>query len=284
MVSTRLPRLEKEDLKVLRYKETEDIDARFSEVERTVTAWRQVLPTANQVARQEFNNRLRISLIHHDAALEGEVLSYSEIKAAVDPTIISDPSLIPSYDEIRRFDDACNFAAEQAANKKKPFKLDTIRELYSILAPEEKAKGLPFRKENPLHRLYYHDIAAPEKILPAMRKLGEWIDEPATRDLHVIEKVATLHSRFMAIFPWAKESGRTIRIASNQLLQEGGYPIAIIHSIDRQRYYEALRGDHIALTSLYLEAVQTTAETELRVYEEAQKAPPKRRSKKSITG
>ncbi|HEY0252416.1 MAG TPA: Fic family protein [Kofleriaceae bacterium] len=270
---------------MLRYKETEDIDARFSEVERTVTAWRAVLPNANPVARQEFNNRLRISLIHHDAALEGEVLSYSEIKAAVDPTIISDPSLIPSYDEIRRFDDACNFAAENAANqKKKPFKLDTIREIYSILAPEEKAKGLPFRKENPLHRLYYHDIAAPEKILPAMRKLGEWIDEPQTKDLHVIEKVATLHSKFMGIFPWAKESGRTIRIASNQLLQEGGYPIAIIHSIDRQRYYEALRGDHIALTSLYLEAVQTTAETELRVYEEAQKAPPKKRSKKSITG
>jgi len=116
-----------------------------------------------------------------------------------------------------------------------------------------------------------------------MRKLGEWIDDPTTKHLHVIEKGASLHSKFMAIFPWAKESGRTIRVASNLLLQEGGYPIAIIHSIDRQRYYEALRGDHIALTSLYLEAVQTTAETELRVYEEAQKAPPKRR-KKSGTG
>src|SRR5262249_13452400 len=233
--------------------------------------------------RTEFNNRLRISLIHHDAALEGEVLSYSEIKAAVDPSIISDPSLIPSYEEIRRFDDACNYAAEQAANKKKPFKLDTIRELYSILSPEEKAKGLPFRKENPLHRLYYHDIAPPEKILPSMRKLGEWIDEPETKHLHVIEKVATLHSRFMAIFPWPEERRPTTRIASNQLLQEAGYPIAIIHSIDRQRYYEALRGDPLGLPSLYLEAVQTTAETELRVYEEAGKAPPKRR-KKSGTG
>ena len=100
----------------------------------------------------------------------------------------------------------------------------------------------------------------------------------------MIEKVATLHSRFMAIFPWAKESGRTIRVASNLLLQEGGYPIAIIHSIDRQRYYEALRGDHLSLTSLYLEAVQTTAETEMRVYDEAQKTPTKRRAKKSNTG
>ena len=38
-----------------------------------------------------------------------------------------------------------------------------------------------------------------------------------------------------------------------------------------------------ALTSLYLEAVQTTAETELRVYEEAQKAPAKKTKKKSGT-
>lgn len=270
---------------MLRYKETEDIDARFTEVERIVTAWRSRLGSSNPVARTEFNNRLRISLIHHDAALEGEVLSYSEIKAAVDPSIISDPSLIPSYEEIRRFDDACNFANEQAGNKKKPFKLDTIRDIYAILAPDEKPKGLPFRKENPLHRLYYHDIAPPEKILPLMRKLGEWIDDPSTKNLHVIEKVATLHSRFMGIFPWAKESGRTIRVASNLLLQEGGYPIAIIHSIDRQRYYEALRGDHLGLTSLYLEAVQTTAETEMRVYDEAQKGPTnKRRQKKQSAG
>ena len=264
---------------VLRYKETEDIDARFNEVERIVVAWRTRIATAPEALRTEFNNRLRISLIHHDAALEGEVLSYSEIKAAVDPSIISDPSLIPSYEEIRRFDEACNYAAEQAANKKKPFRIDTLREIYSILAPDEKAKGLPFRKENPLHRLYYHDIAPPEKIQASMRKLAEWLEDPGTKQLHTIERVATMQSRFMAIFPWAKESGRTARVASNLMLQEAGYPIAVIHSIDRQRYYESLRGDHVSLLSLYLEAVQTTAETEMRVYDEADKATPKRRKR-----
>ena len=43
---------------MLRYKETEDIDARFSEVERIVTAWRARVATANPVARTEFNNIL----------------------------------------------------------------------------------------------------------------------------------------------------------------------------------------------------------------------------------
>jgi Fic family protein len=264
---------------VLRYKETEDIDARFSEVERVVVAWRARVAGVPASMRTEFNNRLRISLIHHDAALEGEVLGYSEIKAAVDPSIISDTSLIPSYEEIRRFDDACNWAAEHASNKKKTFKLDTLRDIYSILDPEEKAKGLPFRRDNPLHRLYYHDIAPPEKIQPAMRKLGEWIDEPESRQMHPIERVSAIHTRFMAIFPWTRENGRTVRIASNLLLQEAGYPIAIVHSIDRMRYYEALKGDHVALVSMYLEAVQTTAQTEMQVYEEADKAAPKKRKK-----
>lgn len=269
---------------MLRYKETEDIDARFTEVERVVANWRTRISTANPSARAEFNNRLRISLIHFDAAIEGEVIGYSEIKAAVDPSIISDPSLIPSYEDIRRFDEACNFAGERAADKKKPFKLDTLRDIYGLLAPDEKAKGMPFRKENPLHRLYYHDITPPEKIQPAMRKLSDWVDEPATRQLHVIERVAMLHQRFMAIFPWAKESGRTIRIACNMLLQEAAYPIAIIHSIDRQRYYEALRGEPMSLISLYLEAVQTTAETEICVYNEAEKGAQKKRKKPVAPG
>lgn len=262
---------------MLRYKETEDIDARYTEVERVVQAWRARTGGIPASLRNEFMQRLRISLIHHDAALEGEVLGYSEIKAAIDPSIISDPSLIPSYEEIKRFDEACNFASEHAANRKKPFKLDTVRDVYGILAPDEKAKGLPYRKENPLHRLYYHDIAPPEKIQPLMRKLGEWLEDPATRQLHVVERIATMHFRLMQIFPWAKETGRTARVCCNLLLEEAGYPIAVIHSIDRQRYYEALRGDHVGLLSLYLEAVQTTAESEMRVYEEADKAPRRRR-------
>ncbi|HVK75996.1 MAG TPA: Fic family protein [Kofleriaceae bacterium] len=261
---------------MLRYKETEDIDARFTEVDRISQAWRARVGSINPAMRKEFLQRLRISLIHHDAALEGDVLSYSEIKAAIDPTIISDPSLIPAYDEIKRFNEACDYVAD-LATKKKPFKFDTMRDIYAMLAPDERAKGLPYRKENPLHRLYYHDIAAPEKIVPALKKLAEWIDDPSSKQLHAIEKVATIHTRFMAIFPWAKESGRTARIASNLMLQEAGYPVAVIHSIDRQRYYESLRGEPSGLLSLYLEAVQTTAETELRLYDEAEKAPKKRK-------
>jgi hypothetical protein len=41
-----------------------------------------------------------------------------------------------------------------------------------------------------------------------------------------------------------------------------------VHSIDRQRYYEALRAEHAGLVPLYLEAVATSIETASKFYDE----------------
>lgn len=261
---------------MLRYKEKVDIEAVFAGTEEACAHWRYRLLETSPALRNEFQNRLVISLVYHDAALEGEVLTYSEIKAAIDPSIISDTSLIPSYESIKRHYDAYKFAEEFGASKKRVFKLDTLRDIYAILAPEAKEQGFPFRNENPLHRLYYHDIAQPEAIAQRMRQFGKWLEEPVSRQLHPIERAAETHFQIMSIFPWAKESGRCARIVSNLILRQAGYPIAVIHSIDRQRYYESLRLDSRELVQIYLEAVQTAAVSEVRVYEEAERAPMRR--------
>ncbi len=261
---------------MLSFKETEDIDARLTEVDAAVTRWREMVAMVSRELRTEFLRRLRISLIFHDAALEGEVLTYSEIKAAVDPAIISDVSLIPSYEAIKHFDAAVTHA-ELLASKSKAIKLDTVKELYAVLAPAEKPKGSPYRKENPLHRLYYQEIAAPEKITYRMRKFGDWLDGAAQKQLHPIERVAETHHRLMGIFPYLTESGRLARVLSILQLRHDDYPTPIIHSIDRQRYFEALKGEPRDLVSLYLEAVETSAVSELQVYEEAAAALPRKR-------
>jgi Fic family protein len=264
---------------VLRYREKEDFEARFRDVEAACEAWRVAERKAWSELRDEFREKLLISLIYHDAALEGEVLTHSEIKAAIDSNIISDSSLIPSYEEISNFYKACQYADQLAKQRRKPVKVDTVREVYALLAPESVAGGLAYRKENPLHRLYYHDICPPEKIHYKMRKLGEWMEGPATRELHPIERAAKTHWRIMSIFPWAMHSGRSARIIANLLLEQAGYPIAVIHSIDRQRYYESLRSPNSrALLSVYLEGVETTAASAARVYDEAVRAGRRRAS------
>ena len=257
---------------MLRYREKEDFEARYRDVEAACENWRAAERKAWPELREEFREKLLISLIYHDAALEGEVLTHSEIKAAIDSNIISDTSLIPSYEEISNFYKACMHADQLAKQRRKPVKVDTVREVYALLAPDAVAGGLLYRKENPLHRLYYHDICAPEKINYKMRKLGEWMEAPSTRELHPIERAAKTHWRLMAIFPWAMHTGRTARIIANLLLEQAGYPIAVIHSIDRQRYYESLRSPNSRqLLSVYLEGVETTAASAVRVYQEAER-------------
>lgn len=260
---------------MLRYKEKEDIEARYSQVDAAVDTWRTRSREVPDAVRREFAARLRISLIYHDAALEGEVLTHSEIKAAIDPTIISDTSLIPAYDQIKAFDAACELGAEIARGKKK-VKLDTLKELVDCLNTDDPSHA-QYRKDNPLHRLYYHDISPPEKIAYRMRKLGEWIDDKATAAMHPVERTARMHFKLMQIFPWAKLTGKAARILANAVLGQSNYPIAVIHSIDRQRYYEALKNENDDIVLLYLEAVETTAVSEVSVYDEALRGAPRKR-------
>ena len=49
----------------------------------------------------EFQEMCDISWIYHENGLEGVVLTYPEIKSAVDNKIISDVSLLPTYQDIK---------------------------------------------------------------------------------------------------------------------------------------------------------------------------------------
>ena len=64
------------------------------------------------------------------------------------------------------------------------------------------------------------------------------------------------------MFPWPEISGRVARLAMNHILINEGYWPAIIHHVDRQRYYEALRQDQDELLNLavssQLEGVSAT--------------------------
>ncbi len=256
---------------MLRISEKEDFDARKREVEAVVATWRESVERVPAAVEREFRSKLLISLIYHDAALEGEVLTHSEIKAATDTSIISDSSLIPAYEDITNYNAAVMVALQLAEQKKKvPVGLELIRQLYGVLAPKAKSENFAYRKDNPLHRLYYHNIATPEDIPAAMKKLDKWLTSDDYAQLTPIERAAEAHWRLMEVFPWLDQSGRLSRILSIMILEQEGYPLPVIHSIDRQAYYEALRAsDTRELVRLYLEAVETTATSSMRVYEEA---------------
>ncbi|HZS35673.1 MAG TPA: Fic family protein [Polyangia bacterium] len=263
------------------------METKFFTLDNKVELLREQRMRANPAIVTEFDDKLDQSWIYHDNALEGVVLSYHELKAAIDKKIISDVSLIPMYEEIKNHKAAIEMVRQMArtwaaerhdkkARRKNQITIDTLKLLHSALTPEEKAKGNPYRKDNPLHRLYFHEIAQPDKIAIKMRKLIEWLDEEETQHIHPVERAARAHYRLMAIFPWPKNSGKVARLLMNLMLLRDGFPPVVIHSIERQRYYDVLRSEAAGLVPLVLESLENGVDTSTRFFAELNESQGRR--------
>src|SRR3977135_4615708 len=118
------------------------MDAKFFELDAKMDHLRAKLATFPPNIIKDYQDRLDVSWIFHDNALEGVVLSYSELKAAIDQRIISDVTLIPMYEEVRNHKLAVDFVreAQSAAKKQVPIDLELVRKLYAIFTPDTAAQ------------------------------------------------------------------------------------------------------------------------------------------------
>jgi Fic family protein len=65
----------------------------------------------------------------------------------------------------------------------------------------------------------------------------------------------------LSTYPWTKNSGKVARLLMNFMLIRHGYLPAVIHSIERQRYYEVLRYENEGLLNLVVESLENSIET-----------------------
>jgi hypothetical protein len=195
--------------------------------------------------RREYRESFDMSWVYHDSALEGVVYTYQELKTAMDPSVGSVPDgMQPVCEEIRRHRQAIEYVRELAERKRIPITVDTVKKLYVILRPDEgDVKSVKYRKDIPQHRLYFHEYAAPDKIAYRVRQVIDWLNGPEPKKLKSPIRIASrVHYDLVRVFPFPNDSGKVSRLLMNALLMRAGYPPAIIHSTERQRYYEALKG------------------------------------------
>jgi Fic family protein len=232
------------------------------------------LQAADAEFQREYKENLDMSWIYHDTAIEGVVYTVQELRAAVDPTFQADidSGLQPVVEEIRRHREALEFIREQALRRKQPITVDLVKKIFLILHPEEgDLKTVKYRKDIPQHRLYFHEYASPDKVTYKVRQIVDWINDPETRRTRTpVRLAARAHYDLLRVFPFAQDSGKVARLLLNLLLLRSGLPPAIIHSTDRQRYYEALKGSSATMNSIVQEAIDNnlaSIEKMLDVYE-----------------
>jgi Fic family protein len=225
-----------------------DIDDRMEDLTDRVRSGREIA--------QDFLQKYELSFLHHENALEGVVYSSQELAAAMANHPVADVTFVSALQGLRNHKAALELVREEAAAKKPKLNLTLVRRLYETLAAGS-SRSLPdFRKDMPLHRAYFHDIAQPAKIPALLQKLLDHTDTADFRNAHPIQAAAKLQHGFMQVFPYTENSGRIARLLANLVILHAGYPLlCIIHSTDRQRYYESLRLPEAALRDLMMEAL-----------------------------
>ena len=206
--------------------------------------------------------QLDLSLIYHDWALEGQVVTPKELEMAFDARDIFDTSSLPLVQSIRAHQEALDLSRATSQQPKLNFDLALFRQFHQkFTAKPDVGKGNIYRKEIPLHRTYFHEIAEPSHIETEMKKLVQWLNNPVVeRDLenHPVIFVTKVHQRFMSIVPFVDTSGKVGRTLMNMVLMHHGYLPAVIHATERQHYYESLRAGRPGLSELIIASLNSS--------------------------
>lgn len=233
-------------------------------IEERTACLEERLKAAPVEVQAKYRSDLDTSWIAHDSALEGVVYTVHELRAAMGSgdlgTVSADATTQPVVEEIRRHREALHFIREQATRRRAPITVDVVKRIYCILHPEEgDVKAAKYRKDIPQHRLYFHEYTPPDKIAYKLRQVIDWLNDPESRRTRTPVRIAArAHYDILRIFPFTTDSGKVARLVMNLLLLRSGYPPAIIHSTERQRYYEALKGSSTLMHSIVQDAIENS--------------------------
>ena len=222
---------------------------------------------------EDFLRKWEVSWLFHENALEGVVYTSQELELGLENQPVADASFVGALRDIRNHRAALEFCRAEARNKKLKLSLTTLKKLYELLtAGMEGRNAAEWRKDMPLHRSYFHEIAQPARILPGLQRVFEATETAEFRNAHAIQRAARLHHGLMQVFPYTDNSGRIGRLFANMILFQAGYLPVIIHATDRQRYYESLRQPEAALRELTMDAIANGLEHAEKFLETASSA------------
>jgi Fic family protein len=219
----------------------------------------------------EFLRRYELSWLYHENALEGVVYSSQELAAALAQPVLTDATFASALAEIRNHKVAIDLVREEARAKKLKLSPALSRRLYETLGQGIEGRNVAdYRKDMPLHRAYFHDIAQPIRIVPLLQKLFDSCETADFRNAHPIQQATRLHHGYMQVFPYTENSGRVARLLMNLVLLHAGFQLpVIIHATDRQRYYESLRLPETTLRDLTIEALDNALSQAEKVFAQA---------------
>jgi Fic family protein len=212
----------------------------------------------------------KIKNIYNSNAIEGNALNIGETRLVVEQGLTLTGKSLKDQAEAKNLSEAIDFLEELASDKSRPINEADIRQMhYLVLKNIRDADAGKYRTVPVEISGSQYKPPSPESVSAEMQEFCAWLAQASvpgnkwqSKDALLLASAA--HAWFVTIHPFIDGNGRVGRLILNLLLMRYGYPIAIITTADRGRYYDSLEisqtSDLSALTSLVAECVEESLE------------------------
>lgn len=224
----------------------------------------------------EFRQRLALSWLYHDHALEGEVLDRRDLTRALEGAPARnycDGMLLHS---IRALRDGISYI-ESSARCGDELTLDWLRDVHRRLSPDECETAGCYRKRDTSPGVYHLDVAPSNSLSYHFHRfIDQYRDE--FQSMHPVRQAAFTHWEFMHVFPFDERTGLVGRLMLNFLLLKHDFPPAIFHATDRHHYFDALKGTRSDLVEVVADAIRLTISAAQDFEKRHRRAPSRRKA------
>lgn len=254
-----------------------DVRDRFYAIEEKNETLNLILSSLTQAKRSRFVDMCARAFIYHDSALDGMVVTNDEIASVFNAEIrglyirskvmqeISNHRTCLLNIKSQAFRTLCDAGTYRCDIVRYDEILDFHTALYEGIARRE--AGL-LRSTIPLHSSHFHSFEHPLFVREKLQELCHDTENAEFRVQPAINQAVLFHHQFMKIFPFTEGSGKVGRLLMNRFLLQGRYDVAIIHSSERQRYYEALKEGPIELREVLLDNMESCLNVQIKYLQE----------------
>lgn len=212
--------------------------------------------------RKDFRRRFLLGWIYHELNLEGSPLSESDLYRALRGCDGDDYCEGLLFDSIRRMKGAIDLLGDRSF-RRVGLQPATLEQYHHALTGE--AGDLIWRTDEGATEHYKHDVVAPEQIHEEIAALCADV-ERWTGMRHPIQIAIAVHYRLVKIWPFQRFSAAVARMVANEILAVHGYPPALIHAQERQRYYHSMHYDISRSHALFMDSLREQIVLRERVF------------------
>jgi Fic family protein len=209
------------------------------------------------VVREAFEERLLLSWVFHEHAMEGVVLTQDDVVGAMRGRECRTWCEEQVHKSLRRLRMSCQDVLKGHDKPEEIMTLEWIKAKHVSLCDAGAEHAGRYRKRDTSPGVYNLDVVPGASISYYFRKMLDQYQAELSK-AHPVRAAAQAHWEFMKVFPFDEKSGLVGRLMLNALLVSQGYPPAVIHAQDRHHYFAALNGHRTDMIPVVVEAISST--------------------------